>query len=203
MELSGEHLIPAPRARVWEALNDPAALEACIPGVERLEKRSDSEFAATVRAHIGPVNARFQGAVTLSELDPPNGYRISGQGQGGAAGFARGGAEVRLEDAGGGATRLTWRADVRVGGRLAQFGSRLIGRAAKHLAGEFFEALSRRVGDSAAPPAEAPAGAEGKKEAPAATPRTPFRRWFGARRRTAAIVLAAIVLAAAVWAFAG
>ncbi len=150
MELGGEHLIHASREHVWAALNDPAVLEACIPGVQGLEKRSDTEFAATVAAKIGPVNARFRGAVTLSDLDPPNGYTIAGEGTGGAAGFARGRARVRLADADGGATRLAWEADVHVGGKLAQIGSRLVGGVAKRLAGAFFDALSERIGGSGA-----------------------------------------------------
>ncbi len=187
MKLEGERTIPAPRAQVWAALNDPAALEACIPGIESLEKRSDTEFAATVAARIGPVSARFRGAVTLSELDPPNGYRISGEGTGGAAGFARGAAAVRLADAEGGATRLAWEADAQVGGRLAQIGSRLVGGAARRLAGEFFDALSEHVAaGKAAPEDGAPA---------AAAPEGRIRRllpWAG----VAAAVLAA---AAALW----
>ena len=155
MNLRGEHTVPAPRALVWGALNDPAMLQACIPGIESLEQRSDSEFAATVAARIGPVSARFRGTVTLSERDPPNGYRIEGRGEGGAAGFARGGARVRLADADDGATLLTWEADVQVGGKLAQIGSRLVGGAARRLAGEFFGALSDRLAEAAAAP-EAP-----------------------------------------------
>lgn len=187
MKLEGERTIPAPRAQVWAALNDPAALEACIPGIESLEKRSDTEFAATVAARIGPVNARFRGAVTLSELDPPNGYRISGEGTGGAAGFARGAAAVRLADAEGGATRLAWEADAQVGGRLAQIGSRLVGGAARRLAGEFFDALSEHVAaGKAAPEDVAPA---------AAAPEGRIRRllpWAG-------VAAAALATAAALW----
>ena len=186
MRLKGERTIPAPRAQVWAALNDPAALEACIPGIESLEKRSDTEFAATVAARIGPVSARFRGAVTLSDLDPPNGYRIAGEGTGGAAGFARGAASVRLADAEGGATRLVWEADAQVGGKLAQIGSRLVGGAARRLAGEFFDALSERVAAEKAAPEDG---------APAAPPPGRIRRllpWAGA----AAAVLAA---AAALW----
>ena len=186
MKLEGERTIPAPRAQVWAALNDPAALEACIPGIESLEKRSDTEFAATVAARIGPVSARFRGAVTLSDLDPPNGYRIAGEGTGGAAGFARGAASVRLADAEGGATRLVWEADAQVGGKLAQIGSRLVGGAARRLAGEFFDALSEHVAAEKAAPEDG---------APAAPPPGRVRRllpWAG----IAAAVLAA---AATLW----
>src|SRR6188472_3979059 len=101
MDFSGEYRIPAPRQKVWEALNDPAILQHAIPGCESLEKTSDTEMKAAVRMRIGPVSARFGGKVTLSDFDPPNSYRISGEGQGGAAGFAKGGAVVTLrEDAG-------------------------------------------------------------------------------------------------------
>lgn len=185
MKLEGERAIPAPRARVWAALNDPAALEACIPGVESLEKRSDTEFAATVAARIGPVNARFRGVVKLSDIDPPNGYRISGEGTGGAAGFARGAAAVRLADAEGGATRLVWEADAQVGGRLAQIGSRLVGAAARRLAGEFFDALSEHVA------AAEPAPEDG---APAPTPTSRLRRLLPWAAAAAAVLAAAALL---------
>ena len=183
MELSGEHVAPAPRARVWDALNDPAVLEACIPGLQSLEKTSDTEFAAVVAARIGPVNARFKGRVTLSDLDPPNGYTISGEGTGGAAGFARGEARVRLADADGGATRLTWEADARVGGKLAQVGSRLVGGAAKRLADEFFSKFAGHVAGGAA-------RAEAGEEAPAAEASAPKRR-----KRLGLWVLAAAAVA--------
>lgn len=156
MEMTGEYRIAAPRQKVWEALNDPDALQACIPGCEALEKTADSEFKATVRARVGPVSAKFSGKVTLVDLDPPNGYRIVGEGQGGAAGFAKGGAVVRLESDGA-VTILRYTADAQVGGKLAQIGSRLIDGTAKKLADEFFAAFAARLagpvaGDS---PAEA------------------------------------------------
>ena len=187
MKFGGEHTVPARRERVWEALNDPAALEACIPGVRELEKRSGNEFAATVQARIGPVRASFRGAVTLSELDPPNSYRISGEGTGGAAGFVRGGARVRLEDAPGGATRLAWEAEAQVGGKLAQVGSRLVGGAAKRLANEFFDALSERVA------AEAPATTETPPTADAPR-RNPYALW-GLAAVATAILAGAFALA--------
>lgn len=190
MDLGGEHVVNAPRRRVWEALNDPAVLEACIPGLERLEKRSDTEFAATVATKIGPVSARFQGAVTLSELDPPNGYRIGGEGTGGAAGFVKGGADVRLDDAEGNATRLTWKADVQVGGKLAQIGSRLIGGTAKRLADEFFGAFSALV-ENAEGTGPAPEPAEEAKAPPA--PARGRTLWWAAA--AVAVVAAATFLA--------
>ena len=187
MEFGGEHIVPAPRERVWEALNDPGVLEACIPGVRGLEKRSETEFAATVAARIGPVRASFSGKVTLSERDPPNSYRIAGEGTGGVAGFVRGGARVRLEDAPEGATRLVWEADAQVGGKLAQVGSRLVGAAAKRLAGEFFTAFSERVGAAAA--AEAAAAEDAPR-------RSGYALW-GLAAAAAAILAAAFALAMA------
>ncbi|HET6621156.1 MAG TPA: carbon monoxide dehydrogenase subunit G [Dongiaceae bacterium] len=155
MDLTGEYRIPAPREAVWAALNDPDVLKACIPGCEELNKTSDTEFAARVVAKIGPVKAGFGGKVTLSDLDPPNGYTITGEGQGGAAGFAKGGAKVRLEAADGGtATILHYSADAQIGGKLAQIGSRLVEGSAKKLADEFFAAFAARV--AASTPAAAP-----------------------------------------------
>lgn len=163
MEMTGEYRIPAPRKTVWAALNDPAVLQACIPGCESLERGAENEFKATVRAKVGPVSARFSGKVTLSDFDPPKSYRISGEGQGGAAGFAKGGAVVKLEEDGAG-TILRYTADAQVGGKLAQIGSRLIDGTAKKLADEFFEAFAAKVGEMAPPPA-----ASGAAEAAAAT----------------------------------
>lgn len=145
MDLTGEYRIPAPRERVWQALNDPAMLEACIPGIETLEKTSDTEFEATVSAKVGPVKAKFAGAVTLSNMNPPNGYTISGEGKGGAAGFAKGGADVSLADDTDGGTVLTYQANVQVGGKLAQIGSRLIAGTAKKMADDFFSRFAETV----------------------------------------------------------
>jgi len=137
MEMSGEYRIEAPREAVWRALNDPEVLKECIPGCEEIERRSDTEFAAKVMAKVGPVKARFAGVVTLSDLNPPAGYTISGEGQGGVAGFAKGGAEVTLEEDGG-ATVLRYTARGAVGGKLAQIGSRLVDATAKKMSDEFF-----------------------------------------------------------------
>jgi carbon monoxide dehydrogenase subunit G len=156
MEMTGEHRIPATRERVWQALNDPAVLQACIPGCESLEKVSDNEMTASVRMRIGPVSAKFSGKVTLSDIDPPNGYRIAGEGQGGAAGFAKGGATVALREEGT-ETVLTYNAEAQVGGKLAQIGSRLIDGAASKLADEFFAKFAEHVGGGR-PAAEASAG---------------------------------------------
>ena len=151
MEIKGEYRIPASREKVFAALNDPAVLQACIPGCESLEKTSDTEMKAKVRMRIGPVSASFSGKVTLSDIDPPNGYRISGEGQGGAAGFAKGGAVVALrEDAGD--TVLNYNADAQVGGKIAQVGARLIDGTAKKLADEFFGKFATMVGGPPPPP---------------------------------------------------
>lgn len=160
MDLTGEYRIAAPRETVWAALNNPDVLKACIPGCEELNKTSDTELVAKVVAKIGPVKATFGGKVTLSDLDPPNGYTISGEGQGGAAGFAKGGAKVRLESAdGGAATVLHYAADAQIGGKLAQIGSRLVEGTARKLADEFFAAFAAQTATAAAavPTSEQPA----------------------------------------------
>jgi carbon monoxide dehydrogenase subunit G len=156
MDFSGEYRIPAPRQKVWEALNDTAILQQAIPGCETLEKTSDTEMKATVRMRVGPVSARFGGKVTLSDFDPPNSYRISGEGQGGAAGFAKGGAVVKLAEDGSD-TVLTYNADAQVGGKIAQVGARLIEGTAKKLADEFFSKFAELVGGP--PPAPQSVGA--------------------------------------------
>lgn len=157
MELTGDYHIPAPRETVWAALNNPEILKACIPGCEELNKTSDTEFVARVVAKIGPVKAGFNGKVTLSDLDPPAGYTISGEGQGGAAGFAKGGAKVRLEPAeGGAATVLHYAADAQIGGKLAQIGSRLVEGTARKLADEFFAAFAAQAAPAAEQPATQP-----------------------------------------------
>ncbi len=144
MEMTGRYQIPAPREKVWAALNDPVVLKDCIPGCEELEKLSDTEMTATVKAKVGPVSATFKGSVTLTNLDPPNGYTISGEGKGGVAGFAKGGADVALADDNG-MTLLTYTARAQVGGKLAQLGARLIDAAAKQMADQFFAAFADKV----------------------------------------------------------
>jgi uncharacterized protein len=156
MEIKGEYKIAARREKVFAALNDPAVLQACIPGCESLEKTSDTEMKAKVRMRIGPVSASFSGKVTLSDIDPPNGYRISGEGQGGAAGFAKGGAVVTLREDAGETTVLNYNVDAQVGGKIAQVGARLIDGTAKKLADEFFGKFAAMVGGP--PPAAAVAG---------------------------------------------
>ncbi len=137
MEMNGEHRIPAPRQKIWDALNDPEVLKASIPGCESVEKLSDTEFTAKVKLVVGPVKARFTGQVTLSDIDAPNGYTITGKGTGGVAGFGEGNAKVTLvED--GGETVLSYTAHASVGGKLAQIGQRLIDATAKKMANDFF-----------------------------------------------------------------
>jgi uncharacterized protein len=153
MKMTGEQQIAASRQRVWEALNDPDVLKQCIPGCQSLEKESNERMRATVAVKVGPIGARFTGAVALSDLDPPNAYVITGEGQGGAAGFAKGSAKVRLSDSAGG-TLLSYDVDAQVGGRLAQLGGAIIDATAKQLAGAFFKKFGEVV--AAAPVETAP-----------------------------------------------
>lgn len=153
MNLSGEYRLPLPRETVWAGLNDPAILKACIPGCDELVKDSETSFAAKVGLKIGPMTAKFTGKVMLSDIDPPNGYKIAGEGQGGVAGFGKGSAVVTLTEDGEGGTILRYTADSQVGGKMAQLGSRLIDATAKKLADEFFGKFVEAV----VPPAAAPA----------------------------------------------
>jgi carbon monoxide dehydrogenase subunit G len=146
VNMSGEVLLLADRARVWAMLNDPDVLKICVPGCESLEKDSETEFRAVAKVKVGPVSARFKGRITLSDIDAPNSYRIRGEGEGGVAGFAKGGAAVRLEDADGGGTRLIYDVDAVVGGKLAQLGSRLVNSVAKKNADTFFANFAKAVG---------------------------------------------------------
>ena len=148
MDMTGECRIPARREEVWLALNDPDVLAACIPGCESFEKTSDRTMTARVAARIGPVRATFAGAVTLSNINPPEGYTITGEAKGGAAGFAKGGADVALE-ANDEETILRYTARAQVGGKLAQVGSRLVESVAKKMADEFFSAFAVRLGGGA------------------------------------------------------
>ena len=150
MEMSGERVIAAPRAEVWAALNDPEVLKACIPGCQEMEKTGDNGFAATVKQKVGPVSATFKGAVELSNIVEGESYTISGEGKGGAAGFAKGGADVALTDAEGG-TMLTYKVDAKVGGKLAQLGGRLIDGFAKKMADQFFTNFQSHVEGPAEP----------------------------------------------------
>jgi carbon monoxide dehydrogenase subunit G len=144
MTMTGEVQLPATREVVYEKLNDADVLKTCIPGCEELNKESDTEFRVVATNKIGPVKARFKGKVHLTDLDPPNGYRISGEGDGGVAGFAKGGAAVSLTEKDGG-TLLTYNVEAQIGGKLAQLGQRLINGAAKKLADQFFNNFAAEV----------------------------------------------------------
>jgi uncharacterized protein len=165
MDMTGERRISAPRETVWQALNNPEVLKASIPGCESLEKLSDTEMKATAAVRIGPISARFTGNVLLTDIDPPNGYAIGGEGQGGVAGFAKGGAKVRLDDDGAG-TLLRYEVHAQVGGKIAQLGARLIDASAKQMADAFFDRFSDRV----APPLAVAAPTAAPTAAPIAAP---------------------------------
>lgn len=172
MDMSGEQHIAAPRDAVWNALNDPEILGQCIPGCESIEKTSETEFEAAVTAKIGPVKAKFKGAVELQDLDPPNSYTIVGEGKGGAAGFGKSSAKVRLEEADGG-TRMIYEVNAQVGGKLAQIGSRLVSSASKKMADDFFEKFKAVVEAGAAQASAPGAAATAPQTAAAPAPSTP------------------------------
>jgi hypothetical protein len=178
MELTGQERIAAPRAQVWQALNDPEILKACIPGCESIELTSPTEMQARITLRLGPIKATFSGQVTLSNVDPPNGYTISGEGSGGSAGGARGSADVRLAEDGDGSL-LTYRVTSQVTGKIAQLGARLVDSAAQKLAGDFFAAFNNSFQPTVA------AGAPSLSAAPAlparddiAKQRATSWRWF-------------------------
>lgn len=189
MEMTGERRIAAPRGKVWDALNDPAVLKASIPGCELLERQSDTALKAIAAVKIGPIAARFAGNVQLSDLDPPNGCTIAGEGQGGPAGFAKGGAKVQLADDGIG-TRLSYEVHAQVGGKIAQLGARLVEASAKQMADAFFDRFSVQV----APPAAAsPPPPPAAISLVALLPRAPFGLppvvWIGGALYLAILIL--------------
>ncbi|MCS6986158.1 MAG: carbon monoxide dehydrogenase subunit G [Sphingomonadaceae bacterium] len=190
MELSGEERIAAPRAAVWAALNDPQVLARCIDGVETLEPDGENRFKGVLDAKVGPVRARFQGTVTLTDIEAPHRYTLIGEGKGGVAGFAKGSADVRLTETDDGHTVLSWVAKAQVGGRLAQLGARLVEGAARGYAEGFF----RRFRAIVEAPAAAPAVAEAAPE-PAPERGIPAWAWAGA--------LVAGVLAVLLWLLGG
>jgi carbon monoxide dehydrogenase subunit G len=161
MQMTGEQRIAAPRQKVWEALNDPAVLAQCIPGCQSLERDGDDRFLAVAEVKIGPIGARFKGNVQLSDIDGPNGYTITGTGNGGIAGSAKGGAKVRLSDVDGGGTLVSYDVDAEVGGRMAQLGGPIIDATARNLAGKFFAKFGDVVsgGTNVASPVVGTAGA--------------------------------------------
>ena len=145
MEMTGEQLIPLPQAATWKALNDPAVLKDCIPGCESIESVGDNEYEVVLTAKVGPVSAKFKGRMKVSDADPPRAYTLSFEGQGGVAGFAKGGAKVSLADKDGG-TLLSYDVEAQIGGKLAQLGQRLINSAAKKTADDFFIKFAAAVG---------------------------------------------------------
>jgi carbon monoxide dehydrogenase subunit G len=145
MEMSGEQLVPATQKEVWDALNDPAMLKQCVPGCESVDPIAENQYQVLMVARVGPVSAKFKGKLTLSDINPPNSYSIAFEGQGGAAGFAKGGAQVRLSPDGE-STKLAYDVKANVGGKLAQIGSRLIDAAAKKVADDFFRNFNEKVG---------------------------------------------------------
>jgi carbon monoxide dehydrogenase subunit G len=144
MEMTGEQLVPAPQQAVWDALNDPQMLKVCVPGCESIEPTGENAYQVLMVAKVGPVSAKFKGKLTLSDIRPPQSYSIAFEGQGGAAGFAKGGAQVRLSTEGK-KTKLAYDVKASVGGKLAQIGSRLVDAAAKKVADDFFRNFNEKV----------------------------------------------------------
>jgi uncharacterized protein len=189
MDMTGEQIIALPQQRVWEALNDPAVLKACIPGCEIMEKVSDNEYRVVMSASVGPVKAKFSGKLLLSDLNPPNSYALAFEGSGGAAGFGKGSSTVTLSPADGG-TRLAYTAHATVGGKLAQVGSRLIDGVARKMADEFFAKFKQTL--VPAPTTSSGTVADAAPATPAARSRIPVWVWVvGA----AVLVLLALFLA--------
>jgi carbon monoxide dehydrogenase subunit G len=186
MEITQTRLVPASPERVWEALNDPEVLKACVPGCETFERTGENAYRATVAAKVGPVAARFTGKLELADVAPPTGYTLKFEGQGGAAGFANGSARVELTPADGGHTALSYAVKAQVGGKLAQIGNRLVDAAAAKLADDFFA----RFAAALAPPA---AEAEIATAAPATLPQGPGRGAFLSRHMIRIIAIAAMI----------
>jgi carbon monoxide dehydrogenase subunit G len=188
MDMAGERLISAPQNTVWSALNDPEILKACIPGCESLEATSENEMAAIAAVKLGPISAKFSGRVRLSDIDPPNGYTLSGEGKGGPAGFAKGAAKVRLTPVPEG-TLLTYTVEAQVGGKIAQLGARLIDATAKSMADQFFTKFGEQV--QALVPKSATATVPRQPAVEAKTGSTP---WLLAGAALVVIVAAALFL---------
>ena len=164
MKMSGQEVVPASVQAVWNALNDPQVLKQCIPGCESITRTGDNAFSARVVAKVGPVKAGFNGSVQLKDLNPPHSYRIEGKGEGGLAGFASGGANVRLEEVPEG-TKLFYDVDAQIGGKLAMLGARLIDSTAQSMAGQFFDKLAKLASSAKAPAAAAKVKKPAKKKA--------------------------------------
>ena len=171
MEMTGERRIPAPRQRVWEALNDPEVLQACVPGCESIERTENDQLHARVAIKIGSIAARLNGRVQLSDIEPAKSYKLSGEGQGGAVGFAKGSATVNLADDNGG-TLLHYRVSSQVGGKLAQLGARLIDATAKQLSDQFFDRFTQRLTLEVPSAPVAPLAGDAKPPPPTPEPAT-------------------------------
>ncbi|NLS03965.1 carbon monoxide dehydrogenase subunit G [Rhizobium sp. P32RR-XVIII] len=208
MDLKGEYRIKASRENVWKMINDPEVLKACLPGCESLQGSPAEGFIARVTTKIGPIKATFEGAVKLSNIEAPASYTISGEGKGGVAGFAKGGADVKLAEDGN-ETILTYVANAQVGGKLAQLGARLIDSTAKKLADEFFKSLADRISEPlaapvppvapsvasvAAAPSPRPASAASAASAAASPAMNPAKLWIIVAAAVAVVVIAAAVL---------
>lgn len=165
MEMSGEQLVPASQQKVWDALNDPEMLKACVPGCESIEPTGENAYQVLMVARVGPVSAKFKGKLTLSDVHPPQSYSIAFEGQGGAAGFAKGGAKVHLAPEGAG-TKLSYDVKASVGGKLAQIGSRLVDAAAKKVADDFFRNFNEKVAAQQAGAQDRPAQEPGDQQMP-------------------------------------
>ena len=186
MAIKGEYTIAAPRDQVWAALNDPTVLQACIPGCESLTKQSDTQIDARITAQLGPIRSTFATRIVLSELDPPNGYTLSGEGKG-VAGFGRGSAKVSLSDAASGSL-LRYDAQLSIGGKLAQIGSRLVEAATRSYADQFFEAFAQRLNSPAGADPDAANASDGAVDAPPPVDRRIGARWGWWPYAAAAIV---------------
>ena len=198
MKLTAEQRITAPRQRVWEALNDPEVLRASIPGCQSLDKVADDRFTATMDVKVGPIGARFKGDVSLTDLDPPNGYTLLLQGSGGIAGSMKGTVKVRLSEASGG-TLIFYDVEGEVGGRMAQLGGPIIDAAAKQLAGKFFSRFGEVVAGATAPGDKTPeiAGASAPAAGVASAPAKATRRAPANTVLPMAWILATVVAALA------
>jgi len=197
MEMSGEERIPASQADTWAALNDPETLKACVPGCESIERVMDEEFQVLMVARIGPVSAKFKGKLTLSDLNPPSSYSIAFEGQGGAAGFGKGAAQVQLAPEGD-ATLLRYQVKASVGGKLAQIGSRLVDAAAKKISQDFFTAFREKVGAQHGPGAGEAAARD--EHGPAPVERDPDLPTVSSASLAFLAAGALVVLAAALYA---
>jgi len=184
--IQGEYKIAASREQVWAALNDPEVLQACIPGCEELTKQSDTQIDAKITAQLGPIRSKFATQILLSDLNPPSGYTLSGEGKG-VAGFGRGSAKVALIDSEGG-TLLRYDAQLTVGGKLAQVGSRLVETATRSYADQFFERFAERCNAGNAP--DGAAAAPSEEAAGTATAAGALRWW---------LLIAALFAGAAIW----